>query len=248
MSIDDIISAVRFCIDEEKSNGASFANASSGDDTSMNNIIKNKIGDALRWVCLYAPAELLGGSDESITTGSGTEQDPTITTPVATGILVDEEPTPTAAYDNAAGIISLNDNFIKLARVRVEGWHRAVKVPLSEDSEEYLQLMDTNGATATYDRPQAVIIDAATKKMELWPWNPGDSEAEEPVDADEVSLTYVASVDPVGIGTPVTKYALPPLAKPAFIYYLAFLLLSAYNDPRAERMLAIAQMNLGGVQ
>ena len=43
MSIDDIISAVRFCIDEEATNEASFANAASGDDTRMNNIIKNKI-------------------------------------------------------------------------------------------------------------------------------------------------------------------------------------------------------------
>ena len=222
MSIDDIISAVRFCIDEEKSNGASFANASSGDDTSMNNIIKNKIGDALRWVCLYAPAELLGGSDES----------------VSTGILVDESPTPTAAYDNKAGKVTLSENFIKLSRVRVSDWHRAVKTPLLEDSDEYLQLLDSNGATATADRPQAAIIDKAVKELEVWPWESGKS----------VSLTYVSSVSPVGIGSPVTAYALPPKAKTSIIYYLAFLLLSAYNDARAERMLDIAKMNLGGVK
>ena len=223
MSIDDIISAVRFCIDEEATNGASFANAASGDDTRMNNIIKNKIGDALRWVCLYAPAELLGGTDQSGT---------------STGILVDDAPTPTAVYDNKAGKIVLNGNFIKLARVRVNGWHRAVKVPLQEDSDEYLQLLDTNGATATADRPQAAIIDKATKELEVWPWNSSET----------VSLTYVASVEPAGIGTPVTAYAFPPKVKSSIIYYLAYLLLSAYNDARAERMLAIAKMNLGGVQ
>lgn len=219
MSIDDIISAVRFCIDEEATNGASFANAASGDDTRMNNIIKNKIGDALRWVCLYAPAELLGGSDES----------------VATGILVDQSPTPTAAYDNKAGKITLSGDFIKLARVRVSDWHRAIRVPLLEDSEEYLQLMDSNGATATADRPQAAIIDKAVKELEVWPWTSGKT----------VSLTYVASVMPVGIDNPVTAYAFPPKAKTSIIYYLAFLLLSAYNDARAERMLDIAKMNLG---
>ena len=238
MSIEDIISAVRYCIDEQATNTTAFGNASANDNTYMDNIIKNKIPDALRWICLYAPAEFLSGTDESITTGSGTEQDPTVTTPVATGILVDETPTPMPAYTNKAGKITLSSSFIKLARVRVADWQRAVKVPLSEDSEEYLQLMDSNGATATYDRPQAVMIDKATKQMELWPWASGKT----------VELTYVASVDPVGIGTPVTKYALPPLAKPAFIYYLAYLLLSAYNDSRADRMLAIAKNNLGRIE
>lgn len=223
MSIDDIISAVRFCIDEEATNGASFSNAASGDDTRMNNIIKNKIGDALRWVCLYAPAELLGGTDQTGT---------------ATGILVDDTPTPTAVYNNKAGKITLSGDFIKLARVRAANWHRAVKEPLREDSDEYLQLLDENGATATADRPQAAIIDKATKELEVWPWASGQS----------VSLTYVASVAPAAIGNPVTAYAFPPKVKTSIIYYLAFLLLSAYNDPRAERMLAIAKMNLGGAQ
>lgn len=232
MSIDDIISAVRYCIDEQASNTASFGNASANDNIYMDNIIKNKIGDALRWVCLYAPAELLAGTDEYTTTTNPND------TPVDTGIIVDVAPTPSALYENKAGLISLESNFIKLARVRVAGWHRAVKAPISEDSEEYYQLFNTYGATATYDRPQAAIVDKATKQMELWPWKSGDS----------VALTYVASVEPVGIGSPITAYAFPPLARTSIIYYIAFLLLSAYNDPRAEVMFNIAKANLGNIE
>jgi len=225
MTVGEIIKAVRFCYDEEALDNANFNNASAQDNTYMDNIIKSKIGDAVRWICLYSPAELLGGSDE--------------TSPaIPTGILVDvDSPTITAAYDGKAGKITLAGDFIKLARVRVADWHRAVKEPWAEDSEEYLQLLDSNGATATYDRPQAAIIDKATKELEVWPWSTGKS----------VSLTYVADVNTsISSSSAATdKVALPPRVKTAFIYYLAFLVLSAYEDSRAARMLEIAKMNIG---
>lgn len=224
MTVENIIKAVRWCFDEENSNPSSLADSTvlGSDSALMNNIIKSKIGDALRWVCLYAPAELLGGSDETGT---------------ATGILVDvSSPTVTAVYDGKAGKITLDEDFIKLARVRVDGWHRAVKVPLEEDSDEYLQLLDTNGATATIDRPQAAIIDKATKELEVWPWATGQS----------VSLTYVADVDTDidSSSSSSATVAIPPRTKSAFIYYIAFLTLSAYEDSRSVRMLEIARMNL----
>ena len=226
MTTTDIISAVRFCIDEEASDSIDFGRASANDNTRMDNIIKNKIGDALRWVCLYAPADLLGGTDE---TGTNT------------GILVDVTATPTSVpvSNPAHGVLTMSEDFIRLVRVRAKGWHRAVKVPLSEDSEEYLQLYDPNGATATIDRPQAALIEKAQRQIEVWPWATGDG---------EVDYTYVASAEPAAItgqGGAVIGYALPPKAKSAFIYYLAFLLLSAYADARAPRMLEIAKMNLG---
>lgn len=220
MLITDIISAVRYCIDEEVTNGSNLSYAN--DNTRMDNIIKAKIGDALRWVCLYAPADLLGGTDQ---------------TNVDTGILVDVSATPTSVSGH--GVLTMNENFIRLVRVRVPGWHRAVKVPLSEDSEEYLQLYDPNGATATIDRPQAALIEKAQRQIEVWPWTTGDG---------DVDYTYVASAEPAAItgqGGAVIGYALPPKAKSAFIYYLAFLLLSAYADARAPRMLEIAKMNIG---
>ena len=246
MTVGEIIEAVRFCYDEQALDSADFRNASSNDNTYMDKIIKSKIGDAVRWICLYSPAELLGGSDEVTTSGG--------TTPAPTGILVDVTvPAGSITPVNYGASFALENNFIKLARVRVSGWHRAVKEPLREDSEEYYQIYDENGANATYDRPQAAIIDKATKQLEVWPWT---AASVDPVHAaDTIEYTYVADVnadDPnyhfhyEGVTDPLQeRYPLPPRVKTAFIYYLAFLVLSAYEDSRAPRMLEIAKMNIG---
>lgn len=234
MTVEQIIEAVRFCIDEESLNAAEFLDASAydiGDATTdnglMNNIIRSKIGDAVRWVCLYGPAELLSGSDE---TRDGQLVD--------TGILVDVDginPTPIAT--TGGGYINLPTDFIKLARVRCWSWHRAVINPISEDSEEYLQLYDPNGAEAAADRPQAVIINRNKRQLEVWP-------------TGLATYTYVADVGDNSFTTGTgddeqVHYPLPPKVKTAFIYYLAYLLLSAYNDARSARMLEIAKMNIG---
>lgn len=230
MKVEAIIESVRYCIDEEAANVANFADAPTydygGDDNDlMNHIIKAKIGDALRWICLYAPADLLGGSDEK----DSSQQ------PISTGILVDKTATPIAITGTNGGKIVLPQDFVKIARVRTTGWYRAVKVLLTEDSDEYLQLRDDSGAAATADRPQAVLIEKSTREIEVWPTGAS------------VEYTYVANVEPKGIegtGGEIAAYALPPRVKTSFIYYLAFLLLSAYGDERSGRMLEIAMQNL----
>ena len=71
--------------------------------------------------------------------------------------------------------------------------------------------------------------------------------------ADTVNYTYVAETDGksfrTGSGTEqdpyVYHYPIPPRVKTAFIYYLAFLVLSAYEDSRAKNMFEIAKMNIG---
>lgn len=233
-----MIKAVRWAIDEEAAsnstgdNGtfdgtfddsfqaASFYDTLVSDNILMNNIIKSKIGDALRWVCLYAPAELLTGNDGSS----------------STGILVDvDDASATAITLNGAtigGYVTVPLDFIKIVRVRGAGWHRAVKELISEDSEEYLQLYDDSGAAATLDRPQAAIIERAQKRIEVYP-------------NASVSYTYVKDIT-VGVDyvSGSTAPLVPDKAKTSFVYYIAFLLLSAYGDERAPRMLDIAKMNL----
>lgn len=234
MTIGKIIEAVRFCIDEEAQNGSNLAYAN--DKTRMDGIIKDKIGDALRWVCINAPVELLSGTD---THNGGT--------PVDTGIIVDKTGTFTASSteykyiamtgrSNGYGRILTGEDFIKLARVRIAGWHRAIINPFAEDSEEYLQLFDEYGATATTGRPQAALINKKLKEIEVWPVSSGDN----------VEYSYVAMIPDSTINTSSdsNNVALPPNARTSFIYYLAFLLLSAYGDARAPRMLEIAKMSL----
>lgn len=220
MTVENIIKAVRFCYDEEALNAANFGDASSNDNTLMDNIIKSKIGDALRWVCLYAPAELLTGKDGDS----------------ATTIVADKTPDTVnnipSSGDSIGGSFSVENDFLRLIRVRGNDWHRAVMTPIEEDSEEYLQLYDTNGAAATKDRPQAAIIYSATKKIEVYP--------------KPTTVTYTYVKDPLATGTDysTTAPSIPTKAQGAFIYYLAFLVLSAYEDSRAPRMLEIAKMNI----
>ena len=220
MTVGEIIKAVRWCYDEEQMNSSDLAKASSNDNALMDNIIKSKIGDAVRWICLYCPAEILGGTDNP---------------PLTTGIMTDATLTPTAISGTDGGVVTMPADFIKLVRIRVTGWHRAVKEPLSEDSDEYLQLYDENGAKATLDRPQAAYVEKATKQIEVWP----TGASADVTYISEPSSNVSAATDD---STPV---ALPPRAKTAFIYYLAFLVLSAYEDSRAARMLEIAKMNTG---
>lgn len=227
MNIDDIVSRVRKAIDEEAVNNAGFTNASAGDSTKMDNIIKASIGTALHWVCLHAPAEMLTGGD-------GDE---------ATDIIVDvpnEGITPTTEDIPDSGTpigqrITLEDDFLRLIRVRGSNWHRAIMTPISEDSDEYLQLWDENGAAATTDRPQAALILSATKTLEIYP--------------KPTSFVYTYVKDPLADGTDYSEGteepSVPTKAHGAFIYYIAFLVLSAYGDPRAARMLEIAMMNIG---
>lgn len=228
MDISNIVSRVRWAIDEEALTNESFLNASSGDSTKMDNIIKASIGTALHWVCLHAPAEMLTGNDG---TTAPTEQQKLIVDKTPTVAQI--PPTGTAI----GGSFSLENDFLRLVRVRGDNWHRAVMTPISEDSEEYLQLRDENGAMATYDRPQAAIILRATKSIEVYP------------KPTTVNYTYVR--DPLAGGAidytseTATDPFVPAKAQAALIYYIAFLVLSAYGDPRAARMLEIAMMNIG---
>lgn len=220
MTVGEIIKAVRWCYDEEQIDSADFRNASANDNTYMDNIIKSKIGDAVRWICLYCPADLLGGTD---------------TTGTATGIMADGTQSPTAITGTNGGTVTMPDDFIKLVRVRVTGWHRAIMTPVAEDSPEYVQFRDEFGAKAVADRPMAALIEKTVKEVEVWPTG------------TTAEFTYIADPN-IAIASSAadsTNVALPPRAKTAFIYYLAFLTLSAYEDSRAARMLEIAKMNTG---
>lgn len=217
VSVQNICRAVRQCFDEEAQNEAGFDVAAADDSSLMDNIIKAKLGDALRWICLYAPAEQLSGGGSS-----------------NTGVNIIEDVTNQTVPSN--GRIALGTNFIRLIRVRCSNWHRAIMgdTLLSEDSEEYLQLFNPDGAMATADRPQAALIESAEKQVEVWPHEPGSR-------YDLTKLVMPSSTDLEN----ATEVNIPTLLRTSFIYYLAFLVLSAYEDTRAARMLEIAKMNLG---
>lgn len=227
MEIRDIYQAVRLCFDEGAENGSSLSEeavaALGSDSEAMNEIIENKLSDALRWVCLYAPAEQLsgGGSGESGT------------------IDIIEDSSGDVPSD---GRISLGGNFIRLIRIRCSDWQRAVMGDslLKEDSEEYLQLSDPYGAEATSDRPQAALIETREKQVEVWPHG-----SEATYELTKLVMPTSETIRQTLQQSGEVQVSVPPLLEGSFVYYLAFLVLSAYADPRATRMLEIAKMNLG---
>lgn len=231
MTVGDIIKAVRWCIDEEALNVAGIADVSAYDFDSgthtdlglMNNIIRYKIPAALRWVCLYAPAEQLSGVASG---GSG-----------STTIDIIQEDASLGATGN---VLTPTKTLIRVIRVKGTGWHRAILGDslIKEDSDEYLAVNDTSGAQATKDRPQAALVNTKTKKVEVFPVENGDT----------FSLTYITTIPASALSnlnTDSTEIGVPAQVETSFIYYLAFLLLTAYGDARAKAMYDVATLNLG---
>jgi hypothetical protein len=229
MTVGNIIKAVRWCIDEEAVNAANIEDVSAYDFDGgthtdlglMNNIIRNKIPAALRWVCLYAPAEQLSG-----VSGSGSGSLNTI------DIIHEESLTATN------NVLTPTKTLVRVVRLKGTGWHRAILGDslIKEDSEEYLQVHDTNGAEATVDRPQASLMNTKTKKVEVWPGT------------GTFTITYIKALSTSDLGNlnnDSTEVGVPAQVETSFIYYLAYLLLTAYGDARAKGMYDVATLNLG---
>ena len=230
MTVSNIYEAVRYCIDEEASNNTNFVNASADDCTYMNHIIRNKIPTALRWVTLYAPAETLSGVADSSSSSSSSG---------TIDIIVEETTgTGTGQASLSGNTITPTKTLIRVIRVKGNQWHRAILGDslIKEDSDEYLQLKDENGAAATNDRPQAALVNTKKKKVEVWP-----------ADNNTFTLTYVRALtdaDLVSLSDQ-SNVSLPASLETSFIYYLAYLLCCAYGDGRAKSMFEIATLNLG---
>ena len=232
MTVGNIIKAVRWCIDEEAVNAANIEDVSAYDFDGgthtdlglMNNIIRNKIPAALRWVCLYAPAEQLSGVSGS---GSGSGSSSNV-------IDIIHEDSLTATNN----VLTPTETLVRVVRVKGTGWHRAILGDslIKEDSDEYLQVHDTNGAEATVDRPQASLMNTKTKKVEVWPGT------------GTFTLTYIKALSTSDLGNlnnDSTEVGIPTQVETSFIYYLAYLLLTAYGDARAKGMYDVATLNLG---
>lgn len=236
MTVGNIIKAVRWCIDEEALNVAGIADVSAYDFDGgthtdmglMNNIIRYKIPAALRWVCLYAPAEQLSGVTSGGSGGGGGSS--------STIDIIQED----ASLSASNNLLTPSKTLIRVVRVKGTGWHRAIlgDTLIKEDSDEYLAVNDTNGAQATKDRPQAALVNTKTKKVEVFPVESGDT----------FSLTYITTIsasDLQNLNVDSTEVGIPAQVETSFIYYLAYLLLTAYGDARAKSMFDVATLNIG---
>lgn len=228
MKVDEIIKQVRWCIDEETSGTAYLTD--NKDDVYMENIIRAKIPDALHWIAITASSSSVLSSSSSTQKNASSDVASTTTTMTVTSFDGHED----------IGVITMPSSVsvFNINRVRGRGWHKAV-VPVEDTSDEALMMFDDT-SKGTVDRPQAAIMRVKPLQVLVQPM-PSDG---------TVSVSYV------GVPTDITKGSgeegdsveISDNFRGAFIYYLAFLLLSAYDDSKANQMYSIALQQLGANQ
>ena len=185
------------------------------DDTYMDNIIKSKINDALHWIAITAASSSVFAESKK-------------TSDTSSKISVKD-------YDATKniGIITMDENteIISISRVRGKEWFKAV-IPV-EDTDNEAYMMFDESAMGTADRPQAAIMRENPIEILLQP------------KPTEAVVSFVGVPKNVDVSSETTDVAITDKLKNAFIYYLAFLLLSAYNDNKATHMYTIALQQLG---
>jgi hypothetical protein len=213
MSIEEIIKAVRWCIDEESNNTSEITDEK--DDLYMDNIIKSKINDALHWIAITAASSPVLSDSKSIGSTSDTIQ------------VSDFDSNPNI------GVITMPSNMeiITINRIRGASWYKAV-TPVEDTDDEALMMYDDT-AKGTIDRPQAAIMRENPIRILMQP------------KTSTAVITYVGVPKSVSTDVSTTDVSIPDKLKNAFIYYIAFLLLSAYDDTKASQMYTIALQQLG---
>ena len=214
MSIEEIIKAVRWCIDEESNNTSEITDEK--DDLYMDNIIKSKINDALHWVAITAASSPVLSDSKKV--------DATTTSTIKV-----------ESFDDTRGIGAItmpsDTEVINISRVRGKGWFKAV-TPVEDTDDEALMMFDDT-VKGTADRPLATIMRENPICILLQPI------------PDEAVISFVGVPKNVSITSDTTDVAIPDKLSNAFIYYLAFLLLSAYDDTKANQMYTISLQQLG---
>ncbi|MBV3386854.1 phage adaptor protein [Segatella copri] len=214
MKVEDIIKAVRWCIDEESNNTSEITDEK--DDLYMDNIIKSKINDALHWIAITAASSPVLSDSKKV--------DATTTSTIKV-----------ESFDDTRGIGAIkmpsDTEVINISRVRGEGWFKAV-TPV-EDTDDGALMMYDDTAKGTADRPLATIMRENPICILLQPI------------PEKAVISFVGVPKNVSITSDTTDVAIPDKLSNAFIYYLAFLLLSAYDDTKANQMYTIALQQLG---
>ena len=228
MKVDEIIKQVRWCIDEETS-GTSYI-TDDKDDVYMENIIRAKIPDALHWIAITASASSVLSSSSSTQKNASSDVASTTATMTVTSFDGHED----------IGVITMPSSVsvFNINRVRGKGWHKAV-IPVEDTSDEALMMFDDT-SKGTVDRPQAAIMRVKPLQVLVQPM-PSDG---------TISVSYVGVPTDVtnGSGEEDDSVEISDNFRGAFIYYLAFLLLSAYDDSKANQMYSIAPQQLGANQ
>lgn len=220
MTISEIINKVKWCIDHETHEDAKLAD--NGEDTYMDNIIRAKINDARRWLAVATSQSVtLSSSPSSLSSSSVT----TLTI------------TPYDGFPDIA-IITIPSSLstVTLSRVRLSSWHKSA-IPILDTSDDAMLMFD-NTAKGTANRPLATVMQGSPTQILVQPYT----------STDTAEIVYIGIASDIDTSSDDSTVEVPTIHESAFIYYIAYLLLTAYQDPRAQAMFAIAVQLTGSKQ
>lgn len=219
MTISEIINKVKWCIDHETHEDAKLAD--NGEDSYMDNIIRAKINDARRWLAV--------ATSQSVTLSSpGSSSSTSVTTLTIT---------PYDGFSDIAIItIPLSLSTVTLSRVRLSSWHKAA-IPILDTSDDAMLMFDDT-AKGTVNRPLATVMQGSPTRILVQPYT----------STDTAEIVYIGIASDIDTSSDDSTVDIPTIHESAFIYYIAYLLLTAYQDPRAQAMFAIAVQLTGSKQ
>lgn len=219
MTISEIINKVKWCIDHETHEDAKLAD--NGEDSYMDNIIRAKINDARRWLAV--------ATSQSVTLSSS----PSSSSSSVTTLTI----TP---YDGFSGIaiitIPSSLSTVPISRVRLSSWHKSA-TPIPDTSDDAMLMFDET-AKGTADRPLATVMQGSPTRILVQPYT----------STDTAEIVYIGIASDIDTSSDDSTVEVPTIHESAFIYYIAYLLLTAYQDPRAQAMFAIAVQLTGSKQ
>lgn len=220
MTISEIINKVKWCIDHETHEDAKLAD--NGEDSYMDNIIRAKINDARRWLAVAtSQSTTLSSSPSSSSSNSVT----TLTI------------TPYSGFPDIATItIPLSLSTVTLTRVRLSSWHKAA-IPILDTFDDAMLMFDDT-AKGTVNRPLATVMQGSPTRILVQPYT----------STDTAEIVYIGIASDIDTSSDDFTVDIPTIHESAFIYYIAYLLLTAYQDPRAQAMFAIAVQLTGSKQ
>lgn len=218
MTISEIINKVKWCIDHETHEDAKLAD--NGEDSYMDNIIRAKINDARRWLAV--------ATSQSVTLSSSPSSSSSVTTLTIT------------PYDGFSGIaiITIPESLstVPISRVRLSSWHKSA-TPIPDTSDDALLMFDET-AKGTVKRPLATVMQGSPMRILVQPYT----------STDTAEIVYIGISSDIDTSSDDSTVEVPTIHESAFIYYIAYLLLTAYQDPRAQAMFAIAVQLTGSKQ
>lgn len=188
----------------------------------MDNIIRAKINDARRWLAIATSQSTTLTSSPSSSSSSG-----------VTTLTI----TPYKSFPDIA-IITIPSplSTVTLSRVRLSSWHKAA-IPILDTSDDAMLMFDDT-AKGTLNRPLATVMQGSPTRILVQPYT----------STDTAEIVYIGIASDIDTSSDDSTVDIPTIHESAFIYYIAYLLLTAYQDPRAQAMFAIAVQLTGSKQ